>query len=348
MEQTPRDESSRLVSDLAAGRPEGETLIDTLADVVGEALPTELYLRILTDGPVPTSDLLGHHADPALRTALTVLETRGLVVEENNGWRVTPPERALPTLAGQLEARATSIRAALPGLIAAHRNAIRQEPRPTIAGTERLSGEGEVAFAFAQCFSNARHEAKAMRVGSMTTRRSTFAALPGAEEGRLGVSGRPVTVSTVIDTSLFTDFTGADFAAFQQAPNVHVTLATGVPFTAAVNDQGVAVVETFLEGRIDGLLLRDPGLVASIEATIDLMLRLAVPLRLGPSGVDVISDEERTILGLLAAGVPDATISRRVGISQRTLDRRIRGLMDRLNATTRFQAGVQAGARGWL
>ena len=57
---------------------------------------------------------------------------------------------------------------------------------------------------------------------------------------------------------------------------------------------------------------------------------------------------DRTILALLAAGAPDATIARQTGVSQRTVERRVRALMDQLGAGTRFQAGVQAARRGLL
>jgi DNA-binding NarL/FixJ family response regulator len=39
-------------------------------------------------------------------------------------------------------------------------------------------------------------------------------------------------------------------------------------------------------------------------------------------------------------------VARQLGISQRTVERDIRKMMDDLNATTRFQAGVQAARRG--
>jgi DNA-binding NarL/FixJ family response regulator len=39
-------------------------------------------------------------------------------------------------------------------------------------------------------------------------------------------------------------------------------------------------------------------------------------------------------------------IARQVRISQRTVERRLRAIMDELGATTRFQAGVQAAKRG--
>ena len=54
------------------------------------------------------------------------------------------------------------------------------------------------------------------------------------------------------------------------------------------------------------------------------------------------------LLSLLSAGRSDSTIARLSGISLRTVERRVRSLMDRLGAKTRFQAGVQAARRGWI
>ena len=54
------------------------------------------------------------------------------------------------------------------------------------------------------------------------------------------------------------------------------------------------------------------------------------------------------ILSLLSDGHSDSTIARESGISVRTVERRVRSLMDRLGAKTRFQAGVQAARRGWI
>ena len=63
------------------------------------------------------------------------------------------------------------------------------------------------------------------------------------------------------------------------------------------------------------------------------------PARARTAGLD---RRDTTILTLLAAGASDATIARQSGISQRTVERRVRALMDQLGAGTRFQAGVQA------
>ncbi|MGD0557044.1 MAG: hypothetical protein ABSA93_18950 [Streptosporangiaceae bacterium] len=47
-------------------------------------------------------------------------------------------------------------------------------------------------------------------------------------------------------------------------------------------------------------------------------------------------------------GLTDAAIARHLGAHLRTVQRRVRGLLDRLGAATRFQAGLQAVRRGWL
>jgi DNA-binding NarL/FixJ family response regulator len=65
-----------------------------------------------------------------------------------------------------------------------------------------------------------------------------------------------------------------------------------------------------------------------------------------PEGAD--DPETGTLLTLLAAGQTDAAIARALGWSPRTTQRRLQRLMQSLNATTRFQAGMNAKERGWL
>jgi DNA-binding NarL/FixJ family response regulator len=70
---------------------------------------------------------------------------------------------------------------------------------------------------------------------------------------------------------------------------------------------------------------------------------------ISPPAQEVQLDRRDTqILSLLSDGRTDATIARLSGISQRTVERRVRVLMNQLGAATRFQAGVQASRRGWI
>jgi DNA-binding NarL/FixJ family response regulator len=56
----------------------------------------------------------------------------------------------------------------------------------------------------------------------------------------------------------------------------------------------------------------------------------------------------RRLLRLMRTGAIDETIAREMGISLRTLHRRITRLQDLLGVRSRFQLGVIACERGWV
>jgi len=58
--------------------------------------------------------------------------------------------------------------------------------------------------------------------------------------------------------------------------------------------------------------------------------------------------DERDLLALVAAGATDEVIAAQLGISPRTLRRRLHDLFDELGASNRFHAGVEAARRGWV
>ncbi|CAL9532836.1 helix-turn-helix domain-containing protein [Streptomyces sp. enrichment culture] len=68
----------------------------------------------------------------------------------------------------------------------------------------------------------------------------------------------------------------------------------------------------------------------------------------GGAGHGCGGPEQRELLRLLAAGLKDEAIARRLGVHVHTARRRISRLLEALEARTRFQAGARATARGWL
>ena len=56
----------------------------------------------------------------------------------------------------------------------------------------------------------------------------------------------------------------------------------------------------------------------------------------------------REVVTLLARGLKDDAIARRLGVSVRTVRRLISATIDDLQADSRFQAGVVAVQRGWV
>lgn len=93
------------------------------------------------------------------------------------------------------------------------------------------------------------------------------------------------------------------------------------------------------------LLVRQGALVGALTLLFELYWQRAVPVSelSGPRGT------ERTfLLRQLQAGAKDEQIARTMGISLRTVRRRVAELMIELGADTRFQAGTEAARRGWL
>ena len=93
------------------------------------------------------------------------------------------------------------------------------------------------------------------------------------------------------------------------------------------------------------------GPLEAVIALFETLWERSIPLRLPTAdwaAQDQPSAEERRILALLTAGTPDDVIARELRLSERTYQRRVRGLMERVNAQTRFQLARQAARRGWL
>lgn len=95
------------------------------------------------------------------------------------------------------------------------------------------------------------------------------------------------------------------------------------------------------------LLVRQRGLVEALTLLFELMWErsAAVPaLDLGEARPDL----RRFLLQQLAAGAKDEQIARTLGLSLRTVRRRVAALLTELGVDSRFQAGVEAVRRGWL
>jgi DNA-binding CsgD family transcriptional regulator len=95
------------------------------------------------------------------------------------------------------------------------------------------------------------------------------------------------------------------------------------------------------------LLIRQPALVAALILLFEQLWEHAAPVPELDTG-EARPDLRRFILQMLAAGQKDEQIARSLGMSLRTVRRRVADLMTELGCDTRFQAGVEAVRRGWL
>ncbi|MEU6152040.1 helix-turn-helix domain-containing protein [Actinosynnema sp. NPDC047251] len=62
----------------------------------------------------------------------------------------------------------------------------------------------------------------------------------------------------------------------------------------------------------------------------------------------VPSARDGELLALLASGMKDRSIARALGVTERTVGRRVTELMTELGAQSRFQAGLLASRKGWI
>ncbi|MDX3234492.1 LuxR C-terminal-related transcriptional regulator [Streptomyces sp. ME03-5709C] len=123
-----------------------------------------------------------------------------------------------------------------------------------------------------------------------------------------------------------------------------------LPFKLHIIDRRVGLVP-LVGGAYDTLAVVHPSglldaLIELYEAYWDKAAPVGAP---APVAVDEgPTSEEIALLTMLRAGLKDQAVARQLGLSTRTATRRIAALMARLDATTRFQAGVEARARGWI
>lgn len=95
------------------------------------------------------------------------------------------------------------------------------------------------------------------------------------------------------------------------------------------------------------LLIRQRGIVEALGLYFEQLWERAAPV-VGLERGDRRPDLRRFLLQQMAAGAQDEQIARRLGVSLRTVRRRVADILTELGADTRFQAGAEAVRRGWL
>lgn len=121
-----------------------------------------------------------------------------------------------------------------------------------------------------------------------------------------------------------------------------------LPFTMreiGVYGDRAALVSSRWEGVPGSMIvIHAPAMIAIVRELFERYWERAVPFH--PIGDGDPADQRSRILELLVMGAKDETIARQLGVSLRTVRRRISELMEEVGAVTRFQAGMEAARRG--
>ncbi|MER7463354.1 helix-turn-helix transcriptional regulator [Streptomyces sp. NPDC097981] len=213
-------------------------------------------------------------------------------------------------------------------------------------GVERLAGLDAVQRRLERLALEARTEVLTFMPGGP----QSAAALEAAERNDALVLGRGVAIRTI----------GLDLVREDPGTLLYsrALLAGGGAFrtVAALPTRMVLVDRTHAlvpidpaDSRQGALFLSAPGMIAPLVALFEREWGAAVPLGADPSeAVYVPTEQERSLLGLLAEGHTDESAAGQLHISARTARRIMASLIERLGARSRFEAGLRAARLGWV
>lgn len=263
-------------------------------------------------------------------------------------WEATPPEIALPAMAARLEHQAARARAATGDLARVYHDVRAQESPGTDHQVERLRSQQELHNAMSVVISTAQRELLSMRDTSPRTAFEFTRDLSDHRERLVGPDGTLVRARATYDTRTLQLPRAGDVLRARADAGEEVRFLGNIPFSVLVADDTTALLDltSYDSSGTGSLLIRDRRLVLALRALVDNTWHLGTPM--AGARHPQLEDRSALIVSLLAAGATDTVIAAQANVSQRTVERTVRSLMEQLGAATRFQAGVQAVRRGWL
>lgn len=129
---------------------------------------------------------------------------------------------------------------------------------------------------------------------------------------------------------------------WMQANGGQIRVAYVLPSRLMFFDRHTALVALEPDNAAAGaIVVHSPGLVDVVVTLFETLWSSAIPAE--PKGADRpdVSDVEMAVLKLLASGLKDEAVSRRTGLSLRSVRRVIAALSERLDAHSRFELGVR-------
>ncbi|MER6333938.1 helix-turn-helix domain-containing protein [Streptomyces sp. NPDC001034] len=133
-----------------------------------------------------------------------------------------------------------------------------------------------------------------------------------------------------------------------------VRVVDRVPTKLVVADRSLAMVPlTSHSAEPAALVVHASGLLELLAGLFESVWRAALPLRLNTDGAaeEVPDGPDATdleVLSLLLAGLTDASVAKQLDLGLRTVQRRVKRLMELAGVTTRLQLGWHAFERGWV
>ena len=318
---------------------------------------TERVYRAIVNGhrdPGTLADSIGIDA-PVLAGAVEELTEIGLLRVDAGVFEPLPPRLPLQALADRYVRAATAAREASEALAQLWASA---SPAPDYL--EVLTTTARCMDETARLHLEAQREVLALSIGP----RGDSAPPPNRQEGAAEALRRGVTYRVVYGAQILRQSAVMSLVQESVDAGERARVFPNVPCNLQIADGRRAVLVAPMPGpeRLHGLMFFEGGFLDSLIGIFETYWTLGVPIAAGRLATDPVegmeqaaagptegpTEETRRLLSLLGAGLTDGSIARELGVSERTVTRRIMALQDVLAARSRFQLGVQAARRGWL
>lgn len=283
--------------------------------------------------------------------ALRRLERHGLAAQSSarpGRWVAAPPGVALGALVTQQ--RHELEKAELAAKVLAEQYRARATEPAVHDLVEVVTGTVAIAQRLLQLQLGASDEVCALVTGDPATLACTENDAEQPAAGRPGVRYRVVVERAVLDQP-----DGVAELAAALGDDEQVRVMDEVPTKLVVVDRALAMVPLTSRAAAEpaALVVHASGLLELLSGLFESVWREALPLRLGAEGVtEGIQDgpdaTDLEILSLLLAGLTDASVAKKLDLGLRTVQRRVKHLMELTGVTTRLQLGWHAYERGWV
>lgn len=278
---------------------------------------------------------------PAERAAATLrsLVTRGLVVRAADGHRYSaaPPAVALGAELAAHRERLQRAEVTVARLAETYRMATVDRAQRELV--EIVEGSEAIGTRYRQLQLSARRTIDIFSAGRPQ-------AVTPADSEEVTAMARDVRVRAVIDQGFLREPGAAENVAQSLADGVQVRAVTEVPYKLILCDESVAMLP--LHGRdadVDPAVVLRGGLAHMARELFEQVWERGSPYQEAGAGIDPVDVH---ILRLLLAGLTDTAVATQVGLSARTVQRRIQLMMTHAGATSRLQLGWYAGQHGWV
>jgi DNA-binding CsgD family transcriptional regulator len=320
---------------------------------LGLSTAEQAAYELLVDQPSATlNDLAATWARPErLEGILAVLENRGLISAAPGvlpRYTAIAPAAAFQSLLLDSEDQLNAARRHLAALDAAYQERPVEREAATIV--EVVTGDRSVRLRLAQIRRGVRQEVRCLD-------RPPYVDTDGSTAGAADLLHRGVVYRTIYDRSSL-DHPGS-LAAVEDLINAgqQARVLPQLPLKLYLADDRLAFLP--LTGKAPGyeaaIIVHPSALLDGLNKLFEGLWQRALPLH-SPAGSPAgppaqrarssLSAQQRLVT-LLLSGLTDEAIARQLGLSYRSVQRRVAALMGELGAHTRFQAGAQAALRGY-